>query len=147
MSVSAFLDEHFRHFNARETVAAARAWSEHLDAGGKMFLAMAGAMSTAEIGRILSPLIRAGKVHAICATAAKKLRLADQVSGNDSKAAPQKPSKKSNTKQSAKKTASKKKATPKKAAAKKTAAKKSANTAVGASGVRKVATKRSARAS
>ena len=70
MSLSAFLDEHFRHFNARETVAAARAWSEHLDAGGKMFLAMAGAMSTAEIGRILSPLIRAGKVHAICATAA-----------------------------------------------------------------------------
>ncbi|MCG8583800.1 MAG: deoxyhypusine synthase family protein [Pirellulales bacterium] len=70
MSVTRFLDEHFRHFNARELVAAARAWNEHLDAGGKMFLAMAGAMSTAEIGRSLSPLIRAGKVHGISATAA-----------------------------------------------------------------------------
>jgi deoxyhypusine synthase len=70
MSITTFLDEHFRHFNARETVAAANAWSEHLAAGGKMFLAMAGAMSTAEIGRILAPLIRAGKVHGICTTAA-----------------------------------------------------------------------------
>ena len=50
MSVSAFLDKHFRHFNARETVDAARAYQAHLKDGGKMLLAMAGAMSTAEIG-------------------------------------------------------------------------------------------------
>ncbi len=70
MSVSAFLEKHFRHFNARETVAAARAWRELTDGGGKMFLAMAGAMSTAELGIILARMIRAGHVHAISCTAA-----------------------------------------------------------------------------
>lgn len=70
MSVTSFLDKHFLHFNARETVAAARSYGEHIDAGGKMLLAMAGAMSTAEIGGILARMIRAGKVHAISCTAA-----------------------------------------------------------------------------
>ena len=70
MSVSAFLDRHFRHFNARETVDAARAYQNHLAKGGKMLLAMAGAMSTAEIGLSLAEMIRSGKVHAISCTAA-----------------------------------------------------------------------------
>ncbi|MBI2825839.1 MAG: deoxyhypusine synthase family protein [Planctomycetia bacterium] len=70
MSISQFMDHHFRHFNARETVEAARAWKKHLDDGGKMLLAMAGAMSTAELGISLSRMIRAGKVHAISCTAA-----------------------------------------------------------------------------
>jgi len=65
-----FLDRHFRHFNARETREAAQAWVEHCDRGGSMFLALAGAMSTAELGRSLAPLIRAGKVHGICCTGA-----------------------------------------------------------------------------
>ena len=50
MSVSAFLEKHFLHFNARETLQAARAYKQHVETGGKMMLAMAGAMSTAEIG-------------------------------------------------------------------------------------------------
>ncbi len=70
MSVTAFLDQHFRHFNARETLAAARAYKRHVEEGGQMLLALAGAMSTAEIGVSLAPLIRAGKVHAISCTAA-----------------------------------------------------------------------------
>ena len=70
MSVSSFLDKHFRHFNARETVDAARAYQTHLKDGGKMLLAMAGAMSTAEIGLSLAKMIRSGKVHAISCTAA-----------------------------------------------------------------------------
>ena len=70
MSISAFLDKHFRHFNARETVDAARAYQTHLKDGGKMLLAMAGAMSTAEIGLSLAEMIRCGKVHAISCTAA-----------------------------------------------------------------------------
>ncbi len=70
MSVSSFLDKHFRHFNARETVDAARAYQTHLKDGGKMLLAMAGAMSTAEIGLSLAEMIRSGKVHAISCTAA-----------------------------------------------------------------------------
>lgn len=69
-AISDFLDTHFNHFNARETVAAARGWREHLDKGGKMLLTMAGAMSTAEIGKSLAKMIREGKVHAISCTAA-----------------------------------------------------------------------------
>jgi len=65
MSVSAFMDENFRHFNARETLDAARGYCDLMDRGGKMLLAMAGAMSTAEIGISLAKMIRAGKVHAI----------------------------------------------------------------------------------
>ena len=64
------MEEHFRHFNARETLAAAKAYKEHLDNGGKMFIALAGAMSTGELGTILGKLIRADKVHAISCTGA-----------------------------------------------------------------------------
>lgn len=69
-SVSSFMEANFKHFNARETLDAAKAWNRLLDGGGKMFLAMAGAMSTAEIGVTLGEMIRQDKVHAICCTAA-----------------------------------------------------------------------------
>jgi len=64
------METNFRHFNARETLDAAKAWIDLLDNGGKMFLTMAGAMSTAEIGISLAQMIREGKVHAISCTAA-----------------------------------------------------------------------------
>jgi deoxyhypusine synthase len=70
MGVRDFMHTHFRHFNARETLAAAQAWVAHLEQGGKMFVTLAGAMSTGELGRSLSRLIRAGKVHGICCTGA-----------------------------------------------------------------------------
>lgn len=71
MNISAFMKKHFLHFNARETVAAAEAYSDLIEnRNGKMFLSMAGAMSTAEIGIILAEMIRKGKVHAISCTAA-----------------------------------------------------------------------------
>ena len=70
MSISSFLDEHFLHFNARELVEAARAYKRHVESGHKMLLAMAGAMSTAELGISLAEMIREGKVHAISCTAA-----------------------------------------------------------------------------
>ncbi len=69
-AIRSFMDRHYLHFNSRETVAAARAYEEHLAKGGKMLLSLAGAMSTARIGRILSRMIRAGKVHAISCTGA-----------------------------------------------------------------------------
>lgn len=69
-AISDFMDLHYRHFNARETVGAAKAWREFLDEGGQMLVAMAGAMSTAELGISLAKMIRAGKVHAISCTAA-----------------------------------------------------------------------------
>ncbi len=49
---------------------AAQGWVDHLDAGGKMMVTLAGAMSTAELGISLARLIRAGKVHAITTTGA-----------------------------------------------------------------------------
>jgi deoxyhypusine synthase len=65
-----FLDANFRHFNARETVAAARAFEAHVQAGGKMLVSLAGAMSTAELGISLGRMIRAGYVHVISTTGA-----------------------------------------------------------------------------
>jgi len=64
------MSRHFRHFNARETLAAAESYSRFIDNGGKMLLAMAGAMSTAEIGLSLAEMIRQDKIHAISCTAA-----------------------------------------------------------------------------
>ena len=68
--VSTFLDHHFRHFNAATVLDASRAYSAHVDAGGWMFMTLAGAMSTAELGLSLAEMIRKGKVHAICCTGA-----------------------------------------------------------------------------
>ena len=70
MSVQEFIKRHFRHFNAAVVVDAAEAYQAHLAAGGKMFLAMAGAMSTAELGLSLAEMIRQDKIHAICTTGA-----------------------------------------------------------------------------
>ncbi len=70
MSVSAFMEQHYRHFNARETLAAAKAYKQFVDDGGKMLVSLAGAMSTAEIGISLAEMIRRDKVHAISCTAA-----------------------------------------------------------------------------
>ena len=69
-AIREFMDHNFRHFNARETVAAARAYEAHLAAGGEMLVTLAGAMSTAELGISLARMIRAGKVHAISCTGA-----------------------------------------------------------------------------
>jgi len=65
-----FLNAHYLHFNARETVAAARAYEAHLEADGKMMITLAGAMSTAQIGKILARMIQQDKVHAITCTGA-----------------------------------------------------------------------------
>jgi deoxyhypusine synthase len=70
MSVPEFIKHHFRHFNAAVLVDAAEAYRRHLEQGGKMLLAMAGAMSTAELGLSLAEMIRQEKVHAICTTGA-----------------------------------------------------------------------------
>ncbi|MEO7103702.1 MAG: deoxyhypusine synthase family protein [Gemmatimonadaceae bacterium] len=68
--ITAFVREHFRHFNAAALVDAADAYRAHLDAGGKMLVTMAGAMSTAELGRSFAEMIRQDKVHAISCTGA-----------------------------------------------------------------------------
>lgn len=69
-SITDFIDHHFRHFNAAALKDAAYGYRSHLEQGGKMFLTLAGAMSTAEIGLSLAEMIREDKVHAICCTGA-----------------------------------------------------------------------------
>ncbi|MEO1236941.1 MAG: deoxyhypusine synthase family protein [Planctomycetota bacterium] len=64
------MERHFTNFNSRETLAASQAYGQHLDAGGKMMVTLAGAMSTAGIGRQLARMIRQDKVHAITCTGA-----------------------------------------------------------------------------
>jgi deoxyhypusine synthase len=68
--VSAFLKRHYRHFNAAAVVEAAEAYVAHLNRGGKMFVTLAGAMSTAEVGVSLAEMIRQDKVHGISCTGA-----------------------------------------------------------------------------
>ncbi len=68
--VSAFIDRHFQHFNAATLKDAADGYRALIDGGGLMFVSMAGAMSTAEIGKSLAEMIRRKKVSAICCTGA-----------------------------------------------------------------------------
>ncbi len=68
--ISDFIRTHYRHFNAAALVDAAEAYRKHLDGGGKMFITLAGAMSTAELGVSLAEMIRQDKVHGICCTGA-----------------------------------------------------------------------------
>lgn len=65
-----FVLRHFKSFNARALRDATLAYASHLDAGGKMFVAMAGAMSSAQLGISLAPAIRAGLVHGLSVTGA-----------------------------------------------------------------------------
>src|SRR5450759_2646940 len=59
--VSSFIDRNFRHFNAAALKDAADAYVRHIDGGGAMFVTLAGAMSTAELGLSLAEMIRQDK--------------------------------------------------------------------------------------
>src|SRR5580700_12307499 len=69
-SITSFIKHHYRHFNAAVVADAAEAYKKHWAAGGKMFVTLAGAMSTAELGLSLAEMIRQDKVHGICCTGA-----------------------------------------------------------------------------
>ncbi|MDG1872565.1 MAG: deoxyhypusine synthase family protein [Mariniblastus sp.] len=68
--ISDFLETQFLHFNARETLDAAKSYRKHLSDGGKMLISLGGAMSTGELGISLARMIREDKVHAISCTGA-----------------------------------------------------------------------------
>ena len=70
MSIRDFIQRHYRHFNAGALADCAESLNEFIGSGGRLMVTLAGAMSTAEIGRSLAPAIRAQKVHAICCTGA-----------------------------------------------------------------------------
>jgi deoxyhypusine synthase len=68
--ITAFMLEHFRHFNAASLVDAAKGYEAQLEQGNKMMITLAGAMSTAELGRSLAEMIRQDKVAIISCTGA-----------------------------------------------------------------------------
>jgi deoxyhypusine synthase len=68
--IGEFILHHYRHFNAASVKDAAMGWEKLLEGDGKMFVTLAGAMSTAEIGLSLAEMIRKNKVHAISCTGA-----------------------------------------------------------------------------
>lgn len=68
--LTAFMMEHYKHFNAASLVDAARAYEAQLEQGNKMMITLAGAMSTAELGKSLAEMIRQDKVHIITCTGA-----------------------------------------------------------------------------
>ena len=70
MAIREFIQRHYHHFNAGALADCAESLNGFLDGGGRMIITLAGAMSTAGIGRSLAPAIRTQKVHAICCTGA-----------------------------------------------------------------------------
>ncbi|MBU3927745.1 MAG: deoxyhypusine synthase family protein [Bacteroidetes bacterium] len=68
--ISQFIVEHYKHFNAASLVDAAAGYEVQLEKGNKMMITLAGAMSTAELGKSLAEMIRQDKVQIITCTGA-----------------------------------------------------------------------------
>ncbi len=68
--ISSFIEKYYLHFNAATLVDAAQGYSKQLEDNGKMMITLAGAMSTAELGKILAEMIRQDKVQIISCTGA-----------------------------------------------------------------------------
>jgi deoxyhypusine synthase len=65
-----FVLKNFKNFNARATRDALLAYWRHVEGGGRMFWAVAGAMSSAQLGITMAPAIRAGLIHGLSVTGA-----------------------------------------------------------------------------
>lgn len=70
MKIQEFIEKYYLHFNAAALVDATKAYEAHLKDGGKMLISLAGAMSTAEMGKLLAEMIRQEKVSIISCTGA-----------------------------------------------------------------------------
>src|SRR6476469_10236516 len=68
--ISQFIEKYYLHFNSATIVDAAKAYEQQLNNGAKMLVTLAGAMSTAEIGKIFAEMIRRDKVQIISCTGA-----------------------------------------------------------------------------
>ncbi|MAE74856.1 MAG: deoxyhypusine synthase [Bdellovibrionaceae bacterium] len=69
-TISKFIDTYFLHFNAAALVDASNAYNDQLNQKNKMMVTLAGAMSTAEMGKLLAEMIRQDKIHIISCTGA-----------------------------------------------------------------------------
>jgi deoxyhypusine synthase len=65
-----FILKNYKNFNARATRDALLAYWKHVEKGGKMFWAVAGAMSSAQLGITLAPAIREGLISGMSVTGA-----------------------------------------------------------------------------
>src|SRR5271154_5359824 len=63
-----FTLKNYKNFNSRATRDALIAYWRHIERGGKMFWAVAGAMSSAQLGITLAPAIRQGLIHGMSVT-------------------------------------------------------------------------------
>jgi deoxyhypusine synthase len=70
LPVLEFVLENYKNFNARATRDALIGYWRHIERGGKMFWAVAGAMSSAQLGITLAPAIRGGLIHGLSVTGA-----------------------------------------------------------------------------
>jgi deoxyhypusine synthase len=68
--ISQFIEKYYLHFNSATVVDAAKAYEQQLEKGAKMMVTLAGAMSTAEIGKIFAEMIRRDKVQIVSCTGA-----------------------------------------------------------------------------
>ena len=60
-AISQFIEKYYLHFNAASVVDAAKEYENQLASGKKMLVSLAGAMSTAELGKIFAEIIRQDK--------------------------------------------------------------------------------------
>ena len=65
-----FVLKNYKNFNSRATRDATISYWRHVEKGGKMFWAVAGAMSSAQLGITLAPAIRAGLISGMSVTGA-----------------------------------------------------------------------------
>jgi len=65
-----FILKNYKNFNSRATKDATIAYWRHVEKGGKMFWAVGGAMSSAQMGITLAPAIRAGLISGMSVTGA-----------------------------------------------------------------------------
>lgn len=84
LPVLEFVLKNYKNFNARVTRDALLAYWNHLQAGGKMFWTLAGAMSSAQLGVTLAPAIREGLIHGISSTGANLEESLFRLVANDS---------------------------------------------------------------
>ncbi len=70
LPILAFVLKNYKNFNSRATRDALVAYWRHIERGGKMFWAVAGAMSSAQLGITLAPAIREGLIHGMSVTGA-----------------------------------------------------------------------------
>lgn len=70
LPLTQFVMKNYKNFNARALKDATLAYHRHIQSGGKMFWAVAGAMSSAQLGITLTPAIREGLIHGLSVTGA-----------------------------------------------------------------------------